>query len=177
MPGVVRSLAPHKAAVVRSRPNGRGEDQDEIGASPAVQNRYQGGIVTYCGVFGEEAFTNALAERIATQAKLAVTPLPTRVHLLRRGAYRILLNYTTGIVDAPALDLPVDDPHLAEEPQRRLRHHVHLVGVAIDPAAARHLDHGAGALTRCSARLDSSCSARLLENLLRFPESLVKGRG
>jgi len=38
-------------------------------------------------------------------------------------------------------------------------------------------DHGAGALTRCSARLDSSCSARLLENLLRFPESLVKGRG
>jgi beta-galactosidase len=77
-------------------------DQFYAGAAAVIQNRYQGGIVTYCGVFGEEAFTNALAERIATQAKLAVTPLPARVHLLRRGAYRILLNYTTGIVDAPA---------------------------------------------------------------------------
>jgi beta-galactosidase len=77
-------------------------DQFYAGAAAVIQNRYQGGMVTYCGVFGEEAFTNALAERIATQAKLAVTPLPARVHLLRRGAYRILLNYTTGIVDAPA---------------------------------------------------------------------------
>ena len=77
-------------------------DQFYAGAAAVIQNRYQGGMVTYCGVFGEEAFTNALAERIATQAKLTVTPLPARVHLLRRGVYRILLNYTTGIVDAPA---------------------------------------------------------------------------
>jgi hypothetical protein len=53
-------------------------------------------------VYGEEAFTDALAERIAAQAKLAVTPLPARVQLLRRGPYRILLNFTTDAVDAPA---------------------------------------------------------------------------
>jgi beta-galactosidase len=77
-------------------------DQFYAGAAAVIQNRYQGGIVTYCGVFGEEAFTDALAERIATQAKLAITPLPARVQLLRRGPYRILLNFTTDAVDAPA---------------------------------------------------------------------------
>jgi beta-galactosidase len=77
-------------------------DQFYAGAAAVIQNKYQGGVVTYCGVFGEEAFTDALAERIATQAKLAVTPLPPRVHLLRRGPYRFLLNFTTGTVDAPA---------------------------------------------------------------------------
>jgi beta-galactosidase len=53
-------------------------------------------------VFAEEAFTEALAERIAGQAKLGVTPLPSRVQLLRRGPYRILLNFTTQVVEAPA---------------------------------------------------------------------------
>jgi beta-galactosidase len=77
-------------------------DQFYAGAAAVIQNKYQGGTVTYCGVFGEEAFTDALAERIAGQAKLGVTPLPARVHLVRRGAYRFLLNYTTGTVDAPA---------------------------------------------------------------------------
>ncbi|MDB5323685.1 MAG: Beta-galactosidase [Phycisphaerales bacterium] len=77
-------------------------DQFYAGAAAVIQNRYQGGLVTYCGVFGEEAFTDALAERIATQSKLAITPLPARVHLLRRGPYRILLNFTTDAVDAPA---------------------------------------------------------------------------
>lgn len=77
-------------------------DQFYAGAAAVIQNRYQGGLVTYCGVFGEEAFTEALAERIATQSKLPITLLPPRVQLLRRGAYRILLNYTTSIVEAPA---------------------------------------------------------------------------
>jgi len=77
-------------------------DQFYAGAAAVTQHRYQGGLVTYCGVFGEETFTDALAERIATQAKLPITPLPPRVQILRRGAYRILLNYTTGAVEAPA---------------------------------------------------------------------------
>ena len=77
-------------------------DQFYDGAAAVIQNRYQNGVVTYCGVFGEEALTDALAERIAAQAKLPVTLLPPRVQLLRRGAYRILLNFTTGVVDAPA---------------------------------------------------------------------------
>lgn len=77
-------------------------DQFYAGAAAVIQNRYQGGLVTYCGVFGEEAFTDALAERIAAQSKIPTTPLPPRVQLLRRGAYRILLNYTTNVVEAPA---------------------------------------------------------------------------
>jgi len=77
-------------------------DQFYAGAAAVIQNKYQGGVVTYCGVFGEDAFTDALAERIAAQAKLVVTPLPPRVHLLRRGPYRFLLNFTTAAVDAPA---------------------------------------------------------------------------
>jgi beta-galactosidase len=77
-------------------------DQFYAGAAAVIQNRYQGGLVTYCGVFGEEAFTDALAERIAAQSKLSVTPLPARVQLLRRGPFRILLNFTAETVDAPA---------------------------------------------------------------------------
>jgi beta-galactosidase len=77
-------------------------DQFYAGAAAVIQRKHEKGVVTYCGVFGEEAFTDALAERIAGQAKLAVTPLPARVQLLRRGAYRILLNYTEKTVEAPA---------------------------------------------------------------------------
>jgi beta-galactosidase len=77
-------------------------DQFYAGAAAVIQNKYESGVVTYCGVFGEEAFTDALAERIAGQAKLPATPLPPRVQLMRRGPYRILLNYTTAAVEAPA---------------------------------------------------------------------------
>lgn len=77
-------------------------DQFYAGAAAVMQHRYQGGLVTYCGVFAEDGFTDALAERLAAQAKLPITPLPARVQLVRRGAYRILLNYTATIVEAPA---------------------------------------------------------------------------
>jgi beta-galactosidase len=77
-------------------------DQFYAGAAAVIQNRYQGGLVTYCGVMGEEAFTDALAERIATQSKMNIVPLPPRVHLVRRGPYRILLNFTAETVDVPA---------------------------------------------------------------------------
>jgi beta-galactosidase len=77
-------------------------DQFYAGAAAVLQHKYEKGVVTYCGVYGEQAFTEALSERLAAQAKLPVTPLPSRVHLRRRGPYRILLNYTAGTVDAPA---------------------------------------------------------------------------
>jgi beta-galactosidase len=77
-------------------------DQFYAGAAAVLQNKYEKGVVTYCGVFGEDAFTDALAEKVAGQAKLPSTPLPARVHLMRRGPYRFLLNYTTATVEAPA---------------------------------------------------------------------------
>ena len=77
-------------------------DQFYSGAAAVIHHKYEKGAVTYCGVFGDEAFTDALAEKIAASAKLAVTPLPHRVHLLKRGSYRILLNYTDKTVEAPA---------------------------------------------------------------------------
>lgn len=77
-------------------------DQFYAGAAAVTQHKYQNGLVTYCGVFGEEAFTEALAEKLAVQSKVPVTALPSRVQLLRRGAYRVLLNYTEKTVDAPA---------------------------------------------------------------------------
>jgi beta-galactosidase len=77
-------------------------DQFYAGAAAVIQHKYEKGVVTYCGVYGEEAFTDALAERLATHAKLPTTPLPANVQLLRRGPYRILLNFTTAVIDAPA---------------------------------------------------------------------------
>jgi beta-galactosidase len=77
-------------------------DQFYDDAAAVLQNKYEKGVVTYCGVFGEQAFTDALAERLAAQAKLPVTPLPPRVRVVRRGAYRIMLNYSTSAVEAPA---------------------------------------------------------------------------
>jgi beta-galactosidase len=78
-------------------------DQFYAGAAAVLQRKHEGGgVVTYCGVFGEEPFTDAVAEKIAAQAKLPATPLPSRVQLLRRGGYRILLNYSTNTVEAPA---------------------------------------------------------------------------
>jgi len=78
------------------------DDQFYEGAAAVIQHKVEVGVVTYCGVFGEEAFTNALAEKLAAQAKIPTTLLPSRVQILRRGPYRILLNYTTGSVEAPA---------------------------------------------------------------------------
>ncbi len=78
------------------------DDQFYEGAAAVIQHKVNKGLVTYCGVFGEEAFTNALAEKLATQAKVPITLLTPRVQILRRGAYRVLLNYTTATVDAPA---------------------------------------------------------------------------
>lgn len=77
-------------------------DQFYAGAAAVIQKKHENGLVTYCGVYGEEAFTEALAEKLATQSKVPMTAMPSRVHLLRRGPYRVLLNYTEKTIDAPA---------------------------------------------------------------------------
>jgi beta-galactosidase len=77
-------------------------DQFYTGAAAVTQRKAGTGVTTYCGVYSEQAFIDALVERLATQAKLPVNPLPPRVHIVRRGKYRILLNYQDKPVDAPA---------------------------------------------------------------------------
>ncbi|MEA2711251.1 MAG: beta-galactosidase [Phycisphaerales bacterium] len=78
-------------------------DQFYAGAAAVIQRRRSnGGAVTYCGVHGEQSFTEALMEKLAMQAGLTTTSLPTRVQLLRRGPYRVLLNYQDTVFNAPA---------------------------------------------------------------------------
>ncbi|HEX8523941.1 MAG TPA: beta-galactosidase [Tepidisphaeraceae bacterium] len=77
-------------------------DQFYAGAAAVTQCKYQGGTVTYCGVHGEQPFCDALMERLAAQSNLRLVPLPPRVQLVRRGPYRILLNYQDIPATAPA---------------------------------------------------------------------------
>jgi beta-galactosidase len=72
--------------------------------TPAVtQKRHEKGTVTYCGVFAEQPFINALLEKlVAADGALKTTILPDRVQLLRRGKYWMLLNYRDQPVSAPA---------------------------------------------------------------------------
>jgi beta-galactosidase len=70
---------------------------------PAItQNKLASGTVTYCGVYPEQKLLNALVAKLAAQFKLPATPLPDRVHVVRRGKYDILLNYQDKPVSAPA---------------------------------------------------------------------------
>ncbi|MGD0541274.1 MAG: Beta-galactosidase C-terminal domain, partial [Tepidisphaeraceae bacterium] len=63
------------------------------------------GAVSYFGVCSEpplvEAFVESLAKSIGSE-RLQATMLPSRVQVLRRGPYRIALNYQDQPVDAPA---------------------------------------------------------------------------
>jgi beta-galactosidase len=77
-------------------------DQFYAGAAAVVRCGRGTGQVTYCGVCAERPFIEALTEKLATAAKLPVAPLPWRVHLLKRGPYRVLLNYNDHPADAPA---------------------------------------------------------------------------
>jgi beta-galactosidase len=71
--------------------------------TPAVTRAARGkGTVTYCGVFAEPAFTAALMEKLAADAKLPVTKLPERVQLLTRGSYSVCLNYQDAPFEVPA---------------------------------------------------------------------------
>lgn len=77
-------------------------DQFYTGGAAAMTHRVGQGGVTYCGVHAEQPFVDALVERIAAAAKIPASKLPNRVHILRRGPYRILLNYQDKTVTAPA---------------------------------------------------------------------------
>lgn len=77
-------------------------DQFYHGGAAVIGRRVGQGAVGYCGVHAEQPFIDALIERFADAARLPITNLPDRVHLLRRGAYHILLNYQDKPVTAPA---------------------------------------------------------------------------
>jgi beta-galactosidase len=77
-------------------------DQFYAGAAAVTQCRHATAIVTYCGVFADQGFTDALLAHVAKQAELTTQSLPPRVHLLRRGGYRVLLNYQDQAITAPA---------------------------------------------------------------------------
>ena len=77
-------------------------DQFYAGAAAATRCRRGQGTVTYCGVFAEQAFVDALVEGLVKKIGLTSKALPPHVHLLRRGPYRVLLNYNDTPVTAPA---------------------------------------------------------------------------
>jgi beta-galactosidase len=77
-------------------------DQFYTGAAAVIAHKYGQGGVTYCGVYAEQAFTDALIAKVALAAKLPVATLPPRVQILKRGSYRIVLNYQMTTFDAPA---------------------------------------------------------------------------
>ncbi len=81
---------------------GRYADQFYEGAAVITQKKHGRGSCTYFGVYGEQPLIDAIVEKLATQAGLSMETLPSRVKLLRRGPYRILLNYQDKPVEAPA---------------------------------------------------------------------------
>jgi beta-galactosidase len=70
-------------------------DQFYAGAAAITQRKMDQGTISYFGVFSEpplvDAFVESLAKKIGLIKKDAL--LPTRVQVLRRGPYRIALNY------------------------------------------------------------------------------------
>jgi beta-galactosidase len=80
-------------------------DQFYAGAAAVTRSRLGKGAVSYFGVCSEpplvEAFVESLAKSIGSE-RLQATMLPSRVQVLRRGPYRIALNYQDQPVDAPA---------------------------------------------------------------------------
>lgn len=77
-------------------------DQFYAGAAAVTRCNHGKGTVTYCGVYAEWPFVEALVEKLAPAVGLTVTKMPWRVHLLQRGVYRIALNYNDSAVEIPA---------------------------------------------------------------------------
>jgi beta-galactosidase len=76
-------------------------NQFYAGAVAATRNRRGKGTVTYCGVYSEQSFVDALLEKITRDARVPLNILPSRVHVLKRGPHRILLNYQDKPITAP----------------------------------------------------------------------------
>ncbi len=68
-------------------------NQFYAGAAAVIQKKHGNSTVTYCGVFPEEEFADALMEKLARQIQLPIHPTPRRVYIARCGSYRICLNY------------------------------------------------------------------------------------
>jgi beta-galactosidase len=79
-------------------------DQFYAGTPAIIQRDHGRGTVTYCGVAAESGLDEALVESLASQIGLPTTPLPPKVHLLRRDGYVIAVNYQDKPVPAPAPD-------------------------------------------------------------------------
>lgn len=77
-------------------------DQFYAGAACITRRKLGEGTVTYCGVHGEAALIDLLAQRTAERAGLKMLHLPPRVHVVRRGGYQFLLNYSDHSVEVPA---------------------------------------------------------------------------
>lgn len=77
-------------------------DQFYAGAAAVLHRKHGKGTVTYCGVNAENTFTDALLDKLIPPTKPPLAKLPPRVQVLRRGKYRIALNYQLVPFDAPA---------------------------------------------------------------------------
>ena len=81
---------------------GRYADQFYVGTAAITQKLHGSGVVTYCGVAAEAPLYDALIESLAKQAKLPVTVLLNRVHVVQRDGLSICLNYQDQAIDVPA---------------------------------------------------------------------------
>jgi beta-galactosidase len=80
-------------------------DQFYAGSAAVTRARFGKGAVNYFGVCSEQGLVDAFVESLAKsigRERLRGQVLPGRVQVLRRGAYRIALNYRDEVVDAPA---------------------------------------------------------------------------
>lgn len=80
-------------------------DQFYAGAAAVTRAKCGKGSVNYFGVFSEQPLVDAFVESLARQIgpdRLQSQPVPTRVQVLRRGPYRIALNYQDKPVSTPA---------------------------------------------------------------------------
>ncbi|MGD0464932.1 MAG: beta-galactosidase [Tepidisphaeraceae bacterium] len=80
-------------------------DQFYAGAAAVTRSRLGKGAVSYFGVCSEQPLVDAFVESLAKSIgpeRLRAQMMPSRVHVLRRGPYRIALNYQDQPVAAPA---------------------------------------------------------------------------
>jgi beta-galactosidase len=77
-------------------------DQFYKEAAAVIQRKHGSGTVTYCGVYAQAAFTDALVARIAEARKIPSQDLPPRTQLLKRDGHWVFLNFQDAPVEAPA---------------------------------------------------------------------------
>jgi beta-galactosidase len=84
-------------------------DQFYAGAAAVTRAKFGNGVVNYFGVCSEQGLVDAFVESLGKSIGKSIgiersrgNILPQRVQVLRRGPYRIALNYRDEVVDAPA---------------------------------------------------------------------------